>query len=336
MSQGKNTNTKSKRRALCRLFGKAAVSVIVPVYNSEKDLKTCLDSILEQDFTDFELLCINDGSTDSSPEILAEYERLDSRVKVINQENKGCGASRNIGIDKAKGKYIIFLDSDDFFEKDMLSKLYEKAEQTEADIVLFAYRTYNTKSGEESEKQGLNTDIIGGKDVFSRRDLPDTFMDITKPNVWTKFYRRGFITENGLEFQPIPNAEDVYFTYAALCLAERISFVDEAFAHYRIGREDSLEHNKHLHPLCFIEAEKALFDELNKRGIYDEVKISNINRAVSHCAYVIWKFRDMPEIKETVKQRLSDDLIPYVALLDLNEENYRNKEHYNVIKSIYN
>ncbi len=307
----------------------------MPVYNTQAYLEQCINSILEQDFTDFELICINDGATDGSSAILEEFARRDNRVKLIVNENQGLGTSRNIGIKEAKGRYIICLDSDDFFEKDMLSKLYEKAEQTEADIVLFAYRTYNTKSGEESEKQGLNADIIGGKDVFSRRDLPDTFMDITKPNAWTKFYRRSFIAESGLEYQPLLNSEDVYFTYSALCLAERISFVDEAFAHYRIGREDSLEYNKHLHPLCFIEAEKALFDELNKRGIYDEVKISNINRAVSHCAYVIWKFRDMPEIKETVKQRLRDDLIPYIALLDLNEENYRNKEHYNVIKSIY-
>ena len=113
------------------------ISVIVPVYNSSKYLKECLDSILNQTLTDIEVICVDDGSTDESPLILEEYASRDSRLQILKQENKGAGAARNLGMTIAKGKYLSFLDSDDFFSPDMLKHAYLNAEIYSSDITIF-------------------------------------------------------------------------------------------------------------------------------------------------------------------------------------------------------
>ena len=113
------------------------VSVILPVYNVEKYIRQCLDSIVNQTLKDIQIICVDDGSTDSSPEIIEEYARKDSRVIAIHQENGGAGAARNNGLRHAAGKYLSFLDSDDFFELNMLEEAYNCAEQYGADFVVF-------------------------------------------------------------------------------------------------------------------------------------------------------------------------------------------------------
>ena len=110
-----------------------AVSVIIPVFDTECYLPTCLDSILNQTLDNIEIICINDGSTDNSLEILKNYQKKDNRIKIINKDNEGQGVARNIGIDNAVGEYIAFVDSDDFIKEDMLEKLYESSKNNNLD-----------------------------------------------------------------------------------------------------------------------------------------------------------------------------------------------------------
>ena len=112
------------------------VSIVVPIYNSEKELPRCIDSILNQTFSDFELILINDGSKDGSLNILKEYEQKDKRVTVIDNENNGVSETRNIGIRRSSGDYIAFVDSDDYIESDMVEALVESVEQQNADLVI--------------------------------------------------------------------------------------------------------------------------------------------------------------------------------------------------------
>ena len=118
------------------------VSVIMPVYNNEKYLEQCLDSIVNQSLTDIEIICVDDGSEDSSAEILKRYAEKDSRIRIIYQENAGAGAARNNGLRHSRGKYLSFLDSDDFFENDMLEKAVKKIEEDAADFVVFRCDQY--------------------------------------------------------------------------------------------------------------------------------------------------------------------------------------------------
>lgn len=118
----------------------AEVSIIVPVYNVESYLAKCLDSCINQNFTDMEIVCVNDGSNDSSVEILQAYSKFDSRIKIINKKNGGLSSARNAGIAEACGKYIMFVDSDDWISSDAVGKLYKNAEDNNSDVVIFDYR----------------------------------------------------------------------------------------------------------------------------------------------------------------------------------------------------
>ena len=120
------------------------VSVIVPVYNGEKYLVRCMDSIVGQTLKETEIICVDDGSSDRSPEILDEYARRDNRVRLISQRNAGAGAARNRGLSEAKGEYLSFLDADDFFEPDMLERAYRKAKEQKAQILVFGSDQYRS------------------------------------------------------------------------------------------------------------------------------------------------------------------------------------------------
>ena len=124
------------------------VSVIIPVYNVKPYLKQCMDSVVGQTLRDIEIICVDDESTDGSLKILQEYAEKDTRIQIIRQKNAGAGAARNNGMRHATGKYLSFLDSDDFFEMDMLEKAYEKAERDQADFVVYKSDQYHTEKDE--------------------------------------------------------------------------------------------------------------------------------------------------------------------------------------------
>src|SRR5574344_2773158 len=124
------------------------VSLIIPVFNSEKYLDECLESAIGQTLTDIEIICVDDGSTDCSAEILHEYSKKDNRIKVLRQENLGQSTARNKGLKFASGEYIAFLDSDDFMKSDMLEKLYDKAKVENSDIVMSDIVVLNERTGE--------------------------------------------------------------------------------------------------------------------------------------------------------------------------------------------
>ena len=121
------------------------VSVIIPVYNVEPYLKQCMDSVVGQTLKDIEIICVDDGSTDGSLDILREYAAEDNRIQIIEQKNAGAGAARNNGMRHATGKYLSFLDSDDFFEPRMLEKAYDLAEKDQADFVAYKSDQYHTE-----------------------------------------------------------------------------------------------------------------------------------------------------------------------------------------------
>ncbi len=127
------------------------ISVIMPVHNAERYLEQCLDSVIAQTEKDIEIICVNDGSTDSSPQILRSYADSDNRISIINQEQKGAGAARNKGLEQAKAKYLSFLDADDFFELDMLKTAADRADQTNADVLVFGAWTFDmTKNADRA------------------------------------------------------------------------------------------------------------------------------------------------------------------------------------------
>lgn len=213
------------------------ISVIVPVYNAERYLRECLDSLLNQTLNDIEIICINDGSTDSSPRILEEYVARDSRIKVINKENSGYGASMNIGLTAAEGEYIGIVESDDFVKTTMYEELYNLAVKNNADVVKSDYYLYTT-SNNQSRKIGIIKPKYTGK-VFSVKGYPKILK--MPPSIWSSIYRREFLNKNSIRFQETPGAsfQDISFAFKTLSSAERLVFTNKTYLYYRQDNENS-------------------------------------------------------------------------------------------------
>lgn len=214
-------------------------SVIIPVYNVEKYLRECVDSILSQTFTDFEIILVDDGSKDSSGIICDEYAKNDARVKVIHQENAGQSVARNVGTSAALGDYIIYIDSDDYVSSnDFLTKVAERA-ATNVEVVLYGYKKYY-----ESNRT-FGPDCCGYPNI---ENLPTSeiiksllSVDMYEASPWTKAIKRSLLTENQIQFVPNMISEDSDWYLRVVTKAKTFSSVNEAFIVYR-QREGSVSH----------------------------------------------------------------------------------------------
>ena len=213
------------------------VSVIVPVYNSEKYLRQCLDSIVNQTLKDIEIICVDDGSTDGSAAILNEYAIRDKRIKVLYRQNLSAGQARNTGMDVATGEYLSFLDSDDFFEPDMLEKLYLAAKSKNADMSMCNARKYD-----DTRHRFLPLEAFPAKtpDVITATDKNINFYDFIIPAAWNKLFRRTFVTDYNLRFQDIKFCNDIGFSFCAAAAAQKIAIVREALINYRFRHAGTL------------------------------------------------------------------------------------------------
>lgn len=216
------------------------VSVIVPVYNVELYLKECIDSLLNQDFKGkYEVICVNDGSTDNSLEILKEYEVKSDKIVLIDQKNKGLSGARNTGFKNAKGKYIMFLDSDDYFKHNkVLSLLYNEIEKDNLDFVVadfeYSYEDKN-KNYKIKRNPGIKNQVMTGKDFYDLGIKTKSIMSV----VWNKLYKKEFLEKNNLYFYEGIIYEDMEFTPRAYYKAEKVKYIDETIIMYR-QREGSI------------------------------------------------------------------------------------------------
>lgn len=217
------------------------ISIIVPVYNVEKYLKQCLDSIAAQKYKDIEIICVNDGSTDSSGAILSEFSDSDSRFKIITQANAGYGEAMNTGLDSASGEFIGIVESDDFIEDDMYEKLLEWITESNADFVKTDY--YRYKNGSDVKARICNEAVYDS--VFSGINLKPDFL-FAGGNIWSGLYRKSFLEKNAIRFLETPGAsyQDIGFNFKVFASADRIVFKDSSFYHYRIDNESSSVNSK--------------------------------------------------------------------------------------------
>lgn len=217
--------------------GEPTVSVIIPVYNVAQYLRQCLDSVTGQTLSDIEIICVNDGSTDGSPAILEEYRGKDGRITVISRENGGISAARNCGMEHARGKYIYFLDSDDWIDPEALETLARCAEENEAEVVHFATRPFYES---EDLRREHNYDCY-----FGVRDLPGVYSGVEYVRaarerdgytavVWLALWRRAYLLENGFSFIESIIHEDEPFSFLADLYAKRIVVLPTVLHHYRI------------------------------------------------------------------------------------------------------
>ena len=219
----------------------ATVSIIIPVYNTEKYLRECLDSVLNQTFKDFECICINDCSTDNSRSILEEYAKKDDRFIVINlSENKGQGEARNYGLNIAKGKYITFVDSDYWVTSDCLEVLYKAIENYDTDFVsakffLFDNLTHTTETNYREPKISFSVPL------YAKEDKKNVLKNITfmqTSTVCGNIFKKVFLSTNNIYFQSI-KFEDTLFMWEAIIRADKFIFIKDTIYFYRINRQNS-------------------------------------------------------------------------------------------------
>lgn len=312
------------------------VSVIMPVYNVEEFIEQGLDTLINQTMRNIEIIVVDDGSTDRSLEILNSYAAKDSRVRVFTQQNKFAGAARNLGLANARGEYVIFLDSDDFFARSLCEDAYFAGKVHNADVVLFGAKHYNNATGQYKEaKWLLNNYLAPEKQPFSYKDCPDVLYRISTPAPWTKMFRREFVQNAGLQFQQIQNANDLFFTYSAMAMAERIVTVDKPLVYYRVDLVTNLQTTKKKYPFCFYDAYRAWHDKLVELGVLDSLRQSYVNVALSGCLHNLRTNKDM-EVKQMVFERLKNEILDVLEIGGHEAMYYYSKENYKDLLMIQN
>lgn len=220
----------------------AKVSVIIPVYNVEKYLRQCLDSVINQTLSDIEIICVDDGSTDSSLAILEEYANKDDRIKILKQQNQYAGVARNNGIKIANGEYIHFLDSDDWLDLDSYERLYNLMKEKECDFIKFKSYTYDNISNKIIDAYYTNIGYLKEEDFNNYYDFLKNYEKLIKVSdaPWSGFYNTKFIKENNIYFDDLICANDVAFYYRCLTKANKIYISNQRHVYYRINNSSSL------------------------------------------------------------------------------------------------
>lgn len=264
------------------------VSVLIPVYNVENYIIQCLESVQRQQLKEIEMICVDDGSTDRSGEILDQYAKKDARILVIHKENTGYGNSMNLALDSANGEYIAIVESDDFIEPDMLFKLYQTAVEQNAEVVKANH--FNYCRGQDSFSDRLQEYPKNERlNVFccpKILNLADT--------IWSCLYNRDFLLRNRIRFHETPGAsfQDISFSLQVWLKAESVYFIPDAVLHYRNDNPDSSMHNPYK-VFCVIEEYEWLeekFQEMQEKWASDQnLKIENLE---IEKYFVASKYRD--------------------------------------------
>lgn len=257
------------------------ISVIIPVYNVENYLRECVDSVLNQTYQNFEIILVDDGSTDGSPTICDEYATSDERIRVIHQSNGGLSVARNNGLQASSGDYVYFLDSDDWIEPSSLEVLLECAKERRAQVVFFDALSFED-GGKLCDKQNYARKRCYGDDsgieILSRlQDEKDYHSAVP-----LLFMQRRFLEKNHLEFEPGIVYEDMLFTFQAYCLANCAAHVNRKLYHrrYRSGSITSVKKSKK-----YFNSSKIVYERVSAFTTANDFDCEATRRYIIRCAY---------------------------------------------------
>ena len=280
------------------------ISVIIPVYNTEKYLPQCLDSIINQTLTDIEILCVNDGSKDNSEEILKDYARKDSRIKIITQTNKGQGAARNNALSKAIGEYIYFMDSDDMLKITALNELYNIATDKKLDMIIFKLINIEEETSKKYSEKYYDMRFLKnlvGDEVFNYNDVGGDlyYIAVSPPG---KLFKKSLIQD--IRFDESLIFEDNPFFIEAFFKAQRVYFHDE-YLYYRLRREGSIMTSNASY-MDIIPISNKIIDITKKYNHFNEFKDKLFNKKIFSTYYRFTLLEG--EIKEKYYNEMKKDL----------------------------
>ncbi len=306
------------------------ITVIMPVYNASRFLKEAVDSVLSQTYSNFELICVNDGSSDDSVKILSEYS--DNRLIVINQINQGAGIARNTGISASTGEYVTFLDSDDMLKKDALEQFYKRICATKADLIISKGEEFQDSIEKSSPAPWvLKEQYVPNKECFNLKDYPTGVMLLAGNCPWSKCYRRNFLIDEKIEFPNLPRNEDIVFVELACYKAKSISILSYPTVMHRILVESSLENKGFLkNPNAFWTASILFRNMISNDSQYRLIKRA-LDNADLNRLYFYYSIADNSArniLKQTLVKEMSN-------VLDFsNDAYYDNKKALELVKKI--
>lgn len=283
------------------------LSIILPVYNVERELRRCLDSIVNQTIgtEDIELIAVNDGSTDSSEEILKEYAALYKWIDLISQDNSGLGAARNRGLEKATGQWIVFIDSDDYLLPDYARVLVSAMEHNDADMGI-CDALVDRKGTHHPYLDAYCWKIFAWRCRQALQYSSSPELLLFQPSVWRRIYRRDFLIQKKLLFSESLLFEDIPFHYRTLELASAIILVPEALYIYNDDRDDSITKRK----------DRKLFDFLKIFSLVHRFDVrKNIYSYIVETRHLKWAFQQLESSLQREFKKEMKGSLRYYSLL---------------------
>lgn len=282
------------------------LSILVPIYNTERYLEQALDSLCAQIFKDFEVICINDGSTDGSRDIIQKYLDSDSRFKVIDKPNSGYGASMNLGIAEARGEYIGILEPDDFLEPNALELLVSKAKEANADVVKANYWFYWSEPEDRNQLiQVIKPEMADH--ILDPQNEPDIYLAL--PSIWSAIYKRTYLQNNSIQFLETPGAsfQDLSFTFKIWAYTHKVYLLEEPILHYRQDNEASSVNNPEK-AFCVCTELEEIEQTLESLPIERQKKLSFYVYRIKYDNYM-WNYQRLtPELRKQFLKRMVRDL----------------------------
>lgn len=301
--------------------GTPKVSVIISVYNAEDYLKECLDSIIRQTLEDIEIICVDGSSTDSSLDILREYEKRDARVVVSAQRYKGIGAARNKGLAAAKGEYLSILDAGEVFEQNTLQTAYQAALEADADIVVYG----------STNSDWIKHELLPQQKCFASTEIPRKVFHAVMEHTSDKLFRRTFIQERGLEFQEIRVYYDLFFTCAAWTSAQRITVIKDVLAHHQRSGKDVISSNFKEWWRAF-DALYALKEYLDTHGLYERFFTDYINYAVHLMLSISGRLEG--KTRQDFYRYMREDWMGHLGFFEARDDIFYDREELEACKQI--
>lgn len=296
----------------------------MPVYNAARFLRPTLESILSQTLVDIEVICVNDGSTDTSSQLLQELAAQDARVRVLHQENQGAAPARNRGLAEARGRYVIFLDADDLYLPQMLERMVARAEKNHADIVICRAEAKLENGRIRPLAVQLRPEFLRrcGTDVFCpTRELPQNLFQFCAGWPWDKLYRRDFLLNTGLQFQPLRHTNDAYFVYMSLVKAAVVSVEPTVLVHH-CTHSGSISRSTGTDTHCLTTALLAIHRDIQPLG--NDALEKSFNHWAMNMA--VWHYHQLTgEAAAALQQDLRTRLEPEFQLLSKGASYYPRK-----------
>ncbi len=290
------------------------VSVVVPCYDSDEYIDELILYLKNQTLKDIEIIFVDDGSTDDTGRIIKKYISDDDRIKYIYQENQGGGIARNTGIENAQGEYVICIDADDIYEKDMVEKLYTKAKKTDADITICKFKRCDILTGRISGGKGLDMRKIPKTETFSVKDIENIFQ-IINPGPCNKLYKVDFIRKNNLKYSETRIINDLKFYMVSMCIADKISIVDENLSTYRYQISGSGSKNREQRLESSLKVYKEIYDEFCARGLFEQYKKLYLSRIIDSVKYEM-TFQISEKVLILIKDFLNNEPLSILSKKD--------------------